>query len=271
MATYTVTDLGDSGPGTLREAVTLANGNAGQDTIVLPVGTIILTSGDLDVTEDLIVQGAGEALSIIDGNGNSRIFAVLPPNPDLELEDLTIQNGFEAGNAGSAILFSNGSNLSMTRCTIRDCLNSPAILASGAASLTAANCTIDNNHEASSTGPKRGGGIWGIGCLMTIFDSTISNHDLSTDGLCIGGGIDIRGYYTSNAHTIIDTTITGNSANSTDQNLAFGGGLGFDSGAYSTDTLTTTNCDFTFNETTGRGGRRFRLPARPRPDRQELP
>src|SRR5262245_34529327 len=57
--TLTVSDLGDRGPGTLRQAI--ADSNSG-DTIVLAVsGTIILTSGELATDADLTVQGPDAA------------------------------------------------------------------------------------------------------------------------------------------------------------------------------------------------------------------
>ena len=75
-AVHTVTDLGDStpsgAPGQLRRLITDA---ADGDTIIVPVGVITLTSaagddanasGDLDITKNLIIEGAGPDLTIID-------------------------------------------------------------------------------------------------------------------------------------------------------------------------------------------------------------
>ena len=62
LATFTVTNLNDAGDGSLREAVSLANSNSGADEIVFSqgtyVGTIELTSGELEVTEELTITGS---------------------------------------------------------------------------------------------------------------------------------------------------------------------------------------------------------------------
>ena len=62
----------------LRGAIIAANAAPGADTIVLPAGTYGLAikgaaenmaaTGDLDITDDLTLQGAGSATTIIDGS-----------------------------------------------------------------------------------------------------------------------------------------------------------------------------------------------------------
>src|SRR5947207_15969266 len=61
LSTFTVTTLADSGPGSLREAVTSANAAAGADIVQFAhglSGTINLAS-QLDVTDDLTINGTG--------------------------------------------------------------------------------------------------------------------------------------------------------------------------------------------------------------------
>jgi len=88
---------------TLRAAIQEANAWAGADTITLPPGVFQLSitgtgdetaaTGDLDITEDLIITGAGsgaEAIStIIDGGNHDRVFDIArmayrltPPSTD---------------------------------------------------------------------------------------------------------------------------------------------------------------------------------------------
>ena len=59
---YTVTSIQDSGPGTLREAIELANANPGKDTVVFaaPEDTITLTS-PLEVTDSLLINGIDQS------------------------------------------------------------------------------------------------------------------------------------------------------------------------------------------------------------------
>ena len=75
LATLTVLNLDDAGPGSLRQAVLDANAAAGNDTIVFSgiAGTINLTGAELDVTDPVQIQGPGADVLTIDGADNSRI------------------------------------------------------------------------------------------------------------------------------------------------------------------------------------------------------
>jgi CSLREA domain-containing protein len=89
---------------TLREAIQAANtniavdscpaGTSEPDTIQFNagLGTITLTSGQIDITETLSITGpaAGQTIS---GGGNSRILAVTTVGTGLNLENLTLTGG----------------------------------------------------------------------------------------------------------------------------------------------------------------------------------
>ena len=65
-ATITVTNTNDSGPGSLRQALTSANDG---DTITFAVrGTITLTSGTLVIDKSVTISGPGADRLAIDGN-----------------------------------------------------------------------------------------------------------------------------------------------------------------------------------------------------------
>src|SRR5262245_33813357 len=73
--TYTVTNLHDSGPGSLRQAILDANAHPGPDRIHFtgPArGTIALTSGELSITGDLTVDGPGASRLAVSGGDASR-------------------------------------------------------------------------------------------------------------------------------------------------------------------------------------------------------
>jgi len=106
-----VTDAGDAnrgdgvcasilfgGPCTLRAAVQEANALPGQDVIMLPALYFALTipgngedgaiTGDLDITDAVIIQGADRNTTIVDGTGLDRVFELFAA--DVTLSSFTI-------------------------------------------------------------------------------------------------------------------------------------------------------------------------------------
>lgn len=96
--TILVTSDSDSGPGSLREAITIANSDIDQDTVLIDdsIALISLTSGQLEVTEPLIIRGPGSTATI-DAQSNSRIIAVTNPDASLVLRNLSLINGLSDG------------------------------------------------------------------------------------------------------------------------------------------------------------------------------
>jgi hypothetical protein len=87
---------------TLRAAVQEANQTAAEDRIIVPAGTYVLTRlgaeedlaglGDLDLLQDVDIEGAGAGLTVVDGNKSDRIFDIAF-GVDASLSGLTIRNG----------------------------------------------------------------------------------------------------------------------------------------------------------------------------------
>src|SRR5262249_36686896 len=78
-STFTVTNLDDSGPGSLRQAVLDANAAKGANEIDFAHrirGVIALQSGQLDITGDVIVDGPGADQLAISGQHASRVFNI---------------------------------------------------------------------------------------------------------------------------------------------------------------------------------------------------
>src|SRR5688572_1390796 len=112
-AVFTVTKTADTLDGlcdddcSLREAVSAANLNLGTDVIDLPAGIYLLSrvgagedanaTGDLDVTDDLIVVGAGAGSSVLDGFSSDR---VLDLGASTEIFGVTIRHGRVDGDGG---------------------------------------------------------------------------------------------------------------------------------------------------------------------------
>jgi len=89
-----VASLSDSGAGSLRDAITTANTQAGADTITFSVsGTIILLTSLPDVTDaaDLTIDGTGATVTV-SGSNSVRMIAVIS-GKSLTLKALTVANG----------------------------------------------------------------------------------------------------------------------------------------------------------------------------------
>ena len=73
LAAFTVTSLDDAGPGTLREAITLANATAAADTIDFAVTGVIHIGSQLPtITAPLTINGPGAELLTIDAGQRRR-------------------------------------------------------------------------------------------------------------------------------------------------------------------------------------------------------
>ncbi|MBV9493405.1 MAG: right-handed parallel beta-helix repeat-containing protein [Acidobacteria bacterium] len=162
-ATFTVTNLNDSGAGSLRDAIASANGAAGADTITFQsglTGTITLTSGQLEVTDSVDIQGPGPAALTVSGNNSSRVFYLYSGGSllDISISGLTVSGG--NADDGGGISDSNEN-------------------------LTLNNMVISGNHATDD-----GGGLWmdGFDFHFTIRNTTISGNSATGDG----GGIYIE-------------------------------------------------------------------------------
>ena len=176
-ATFAVSTLNDSGPGSLRQAVLDANTTPGLDRIVFGptvLGTIALTSGQLDVTDALQIEGPGVDALAIDADGNSRIFETALEIP-VAISDLTLRRG--KGNDGGGIY--SESYLTLTNCTLTG--NRAGGLGGAIYTFRASrlvNCALLGNRSDES-----GGGIYAIGPL------TLTGCTLSDNSGTHGGGI----------------------------------------------------------------------------------
>src|SRR5207237_10182977 len=78
-STFTVSNINDSGAGSLRQAILDANALAGPDTLIfsgtLSGQTITLTSGQLTITDSVTISGLGANFLAVSANpNNGRVF-----------------------------------------------------------------------------------------------------------------------------------------------------------------------------------------------------
>ncbi len=194
-----VNSLADPGDGicdatecTLREAI-------GIDDVEFSVtGTIILTSGELIIDEDVTITGPGGSGITVDGGNASRIFHIT--NGTVAISNLTIANGFSDTEVGGGIFIEVPATLTLTNSTVRDnaALHGGGIFNFG--NLTLTNSTVSGNLATLADG----GGLYNqLGSTLTLNNTTITNN-LAPN---VAGGLLYRGTF-----TLQNTIIAGNTA-----------------------------------------------------------
>ena len=200
--TFTVTNLNDSGAGSLRQAVLDANALTGDDTITFQSGlsgTILLTGGELAITGNLTVNGPGANILAISANHTSRIInTTFPTIGTVTLSGLR----FKDGNAASGgAIYNYLCNLTVTNSTLSG--NSASGGGGGGIYSILGNLTVTNSTLSGNSASGGGGGIHSISNL-TVTNSTLSGNS-ATDH---GGGI----YNDGGTLIITNSTLSGNSA-----------------------------------------------------------
>jgi len=197
----------------LRAAVQESNAILSYDTILLPPGTYTLTipgqnedaaaSGDLDITDSVLISGAGKTATIIDGSGLDSVFSIG------EGAGASVAQGkaSAAQAPGMFLVFFNS-------VTIRNGVG--GINAWGSGDLWVENSQVIDNSAS---------GVWTTGANVALTRSTVGNNQSSANA----GGVQINAGYL----TVIASSIQGNSGTV--------GGISADSGLLMTESTVHTN------------------------------
>ena len=202
-----------NGDCTLRAAVQEANALEGADTISIPAGVYTLTiegadensaaSGDLDITDNLTIIGAGMEVgeTVIDANNLDRAFHV---SAALDLSDVMIKNGF--ANPGGAILVN--SYASINRVTFDD-NRATSVESDGTGG--AVFVTVEASADIAESQFINNFAYFGGGAVSNTFASsfTISNSTFISNSSVLGGG---ALYPNGGSTTITNSTFVDNSA-----------------------------------------------------------
>jgi hypothetical protein len=219
--TYMVTNTNDSGPGSLRQAITSANNHPGADIITFAAATngdpIVLAglagedanaSGDLDILNggDLTIEGNGAANTIIDGGGTDRVFHVCPGGGCtniITIQGVTIRNG--SADFGGGIL-NLGATLVVQDSTIGGVgVGNTAIDEGGGIDNQAGTTTLDGT-TISANRAEYGGGICNHATLNVQNGSAIGGIGASNRADNGGGIHNYAGTMTVKASTVISNT-----------------------------------------------------------------
>jgi hypothetical protein len=252
-STFKVLNDHDSGASSLRQAVLDANAMAGADTIVFSksVHDIVLTTGELAITDDLTILGSPQLR--ISGSNTSRIFDIT--TGAVSLSGLTITQGRADLNAanlkgvGGGIL--NEGSLSLTDVALTD------NQASGDASvsISAGGYTLN--------GDGLGGAIFNLGQLSIDNSRFARNRAVGGNntqapapdavvypGMALGGAIDnLTGSAKITNSQFLDNVAQG--GNTCSGEFA---GLGGGGAIYNDTTLTISGSVFGGNESIGGNG-----------------
>jgi len=207
----------------LREAIHAANNNVARDACVAGsgtdvidltgvTGTIILSGYDLEIYDNLTINGSGADKLTIDGNYDGRVFNIWAATV-VVISDVTIADGNSTGGDGGGIM--NSGILTINRCTFSGNQSS----SSGGGIANAGWVTVNQSTFYNNQAGYNGGAI-NNRATLDIQNSTFSGNRASEGSFDNYGGGAINNMKESGTAylTIDNSTIAFNSAK-------WGGGL----------------------------------------------
>ena len=108
--------------------------------------TIVLTEGELEITQSVSIQGPGPDLLTIDAGGEERAFAVLEAG-NVWISGLTIENGTSNSNQGGGAVYADQTELLLDDMVVRNCDTGAISVDAGMLSIT--DSTFANNEHGA--------------------------------------------------------------------------------------------------------------------------
>ena len=250
-ATDVVTNLNDSGAGSLRAVIAAAGSG---DTVEFEsgvTGTISLTSGAIAIEKSLTIVGPGASLLKVDAGDKSRIFETTGTfsSISVSISGLTLAEG-ASSDLGGAIYFDP------------DVTSGPASL-TVLASTFADNTAGGEGTKSTSSGQGSGGGIaFETTGMLTVTNSAFTGNTVGGNGgegtssaQGNGGAIETSG---DDAVSVTDSSFSanragGNGGDGISSAQGEGGAIDF-FGEAEGATLTVTESSFSANSAGGNGG-----------------
>lgn len=266
MANFRVTNINDSGAGSLRDAIEQANLASGVDTIIFDASlsgqTITLTSGELTISDALTIKGLGADQLTISGNQSSRIFNVddgTNNEIDVLIRNVTITNGEITGNDGDGGGIFNRENLTIKNSFITNNYaedDGGAIRNDG--TLTISGSYLGDNTSMGTSETSGGGAILNSTSATLNIRSTefVNNEAINGGAIRNDGNLSVySSYFADNfaelAGGAIITTINNNFERATSKiftSFITSNEAGVSGGGLATPGITTaTNTDITNN------------------------
>ena len=183
-ATIVVKNLNDGGPGSLRQAVLRSNSTPSvTDAVVFRPGlrgTIKLGS-QIDITDDVRINGPGAALLRISGQGATRVFNIDDgagvSSMKARIEKLTLTRGHTPGDGGA--IFNENDDVTLRGCTfagnVADFYGGAYFDNGGA--LTIVGCRFLGN---SANNDSSGGAVYSTGALAVRRAISLSASSVTT-------------------------------------------------------------------------------------------
>ncbi len=236
---FPVANTADSGAGSLRAAITAANGHGGADKIPIETtGTIKLLTELPAVSGDVEIVGPGAGSLTVARSTAAPFFGVLRFFASTStVSGITVRGGVAATGAG---ILNGSGDLTLVRVVVTGnqvASEGGPMLASGGGifskgSLTLRESTVSGNKAIAGDGDENiaaGGGIEAEGSLL-VERSTISDNlawafaGIGHKSEAIGGGVAVA----SGVATIEESTVSGNTVRaqeSSESTIARGGGV----------------------------------------------